>query len=137
MKDHYGIMVSIGVWPVFFSLVYSEKVHPRLRGRIGARRSTRWSQSTCGPKTLDQVAFEGSRRIKDALAAIYAVALEEGCTSPDLPIYSNTTLADTPLTDIYHDNLQVLSQIRQIYDPDNVMGRSGGFIIPLPGGTGL
>lgn len=134
MKDHYGIMVSIGVWPFLpgiFEKSPSKAAWPH-RGKAfyPVVAEYMWAKNT------------GSsgfwiKEIKDALAAIYAVALEEGCTSPDLPIYSNTTLADTPLTDIYHDNLQVLSQIRQIYDPDNVMGRSGGFIIPLPGGTGL
>jgi hypothetical protein len=134
MKDHYGIMVSIGVWPFLpdiFDKSPSKAAWPH-RGKAfyPVVAEYMWAKNT------------GSsgfwiKEIKDALATIYAVALEEGCTSPDLPIYSNTTLADTPLTDIYHDNLQVLSQIRQIYDPDNVMGRSGGFIIPLPGGTGL
>ncbi|TFK45059.1 hypothetical protein BDQ12DRAFT_731029 [Crucibulum laeve] len=71
-------------------------------------------------------------KMKKALNYIRNVALEEGCTTNDPPYYLNTSLEDVPVKGIYRDNLAKLSAIRAKYDPEDVMGNTGGFKIPLP-----
>jgi hypothetical protein len=73
--------------------------------------------------------------MKRALTEIRKVALEEGCTTRNAPVYGNTSLEDTPVKDIYRGNLKNLSAIRAMYDPNNVMGNAGGFRIPLSGAS--
>ena len=74
-------------------------------------------------------------RMKEALGRIRQNALDEGCTTRDAPVYCNTTLeAATTPDQIYRGNLAKLSTLRKRYDPDNVLGRTGGFRIPLASG---
>jgi hypothetical protein len=71
-------------------------------------------------------------QMKTALRHIHEIALQEECTTDDAPVYCNTTLKDvTSLKQIYRHNLDDLSALRTKYDPDNVMGKTGGFRIPL------
>jgi Berberine and berberine like len=67
--------------------------------------------------------------IKKALEKLHDVALEEGCTTNDLPIYLNITLESTSAQEIYGVNYDELKDIRSKYDPTNVMGQAAGFII--------
>lgn len=69
--------------------------------------------------------------MKQILQSIQKVAEAEGCTNDKLPKYCNTSLADTPVQDIYKEHLPKLIAIRAKYDPNNMMGRTGGFRIPL------
>jgi len=73
------------------------------------------------------------REMNKALRSIYHVALSEGCMTMDFPYYSNTSLEDVPVERIYLGNLERLSKVRAKYDPDDVMGMTGGYRIPLPG----
>lgn len=71
-------------------------------------------------------------QMKTALRHIHEIALQEKCTTDDAPVYCNTTLEDvTSLKQIYRHNLADLSALRTKYDPNNVMGRTGGFRIPF------
>ena len=70
--------------------------------------------------------------MKRALAAIHAVALQQGATRTNFPIYMNTTLDTTPVADIYRSNLKTLSSARAKYDPYKVMDLAAGFRIPYP-----
>ncbi|KAJ7107905.1 hypothetical protein C8R44DRAFT_885296 [Mycena epipterygia] len=73
-------------------------------------------------------------QMKTALDHIHRIALQEGCTTPNAPVYCNTTLEDVTKPqqiDIYRDNLTRLSALRRKYDPHKVMDRTGGFRIPL------
>ena len=69
------------------------------------------------------------REIKTALEKLHEVALEEGCTTNDLPIYLNIALESTSAQAIYGVNYDELKDIRDKYDPRNVMGKAAGFII--------
>jgi hypothetical protein len=71
-------------------------------------------------------------QMKTALRHIHEIALQEKCTTDDAPAYCNTTLEEvTTPSQIYRHNLDDLSALRTKYDPNNVMGRTGGFRIPL------
>jgi len=127
MKLNKGRMVSIEVWPFLPTIFHcspsagwphdGEAFFPLVAQFL-------WDE-----KSSDTYWIDAMNRV---LANLSKVAIEQGCTIPNAPIYSNTTLDGTPLTDIYRNNLPKLSKIRKQYDPEDVMGRSGGFIIPLP-----
>ena len=67
--------------------------------------------------------------IKKSLDALHDVALQEKCTTNDLPHYLNISLESTSVKDIYGVNYNELKDIRKKYDPENVMGQAAGFII--------
>lgn len=68
-------------------------------------------------------------QLREITKLVQAAALDEGCTTRGTPIYYNLTLDGTPVKDIYRDNLTELEQFRKAVDPENVMGRTGGFRI--------
>ncbi|KAF8813148.1 FAD-binding domain-containing protein [Phlegmacium glaucopus] len=71
-------------------------------------------------------------KMKTVLSNIRAKAIECKCTTADAPVYSNMALVDfTKAEDIYGEGLKELGRIRKCYDPSDVMGRVGGFRIPL------
>ena len=71
-------------------------------------------------------------QMKTALSRIHDIAIQENCTTNLAPVYCNTALKDvTSLEQIYRHNLNDLSALRTKYDPVNVMGKTGGFRIPL------
>jgi len=55
------------------------------------------------------------------------VAREQGRYLDDMPMYNNYAAHDTPLENIYGDNLPVLREIAKKYDPKRVMTLAGGF----------
>ncbi|KAH7920995.1 FAD-binding domain-containing protein [Leucogyrophana mollusca] len=69
------------------------------------------------------------KHMKDAIKRIHDVAIAQGCSKADAPIYCNITLEDTPVSDIYRGNLERLKSIRAMYDPGRVMDLAGGFKI--------
>lgn len=57
-----------------------------------------------------------------------AIAEAEGSlTDKPLALYGNYVDANTPLCDIYGDNLPYLQALKTKIDPNNVMGLAGGF----------
>ncbi|KAI9430139.1 FAD-binding domain-containing protein [Lactarius psammicola] len=60
-------------------------------------------------------------------AAINAVALADGQNVSHAAVYVNYALFDTPLEDIYGQNVPRLRNIRAAIDPEDVMGLAGGF----------
>lgn len=70
-------------------------------------------------------------QLKGALDRIQQVALQQGCATRGAPVYSNTSVADfTTPHQIYQTHLADLSILRGIYDPYDVMKRTGGYRIP-------
>lgn len=127
MKLNKGRMVSIEVWPFLPTIFHCSP--PAGWPHDGKAFFPLVAQFLWDEKSSDTYWIDAMNRV---LTNLSKVASEQGCTIPNAPIYSNTTLGGTPLADIYRDNLPMLSQIRKKYDPQDVMGRSGGFIIPLP-----
>ncbi|VDB99545.1 unnamed protein product [Peniophora sp. CBMAI 1063] len=65
--------------------------------------------------------------MKDVVANVTALAVEEGQNVDGVALYANYALADTTLEAIYGENVERLKAIHADVDPENVMGLSGGF----------
>lgn len=55
------------------------------------------------------------------------VAIAEGQNLTGSAMYPNYAIYDTPLEDMYGDNVAVLKALKATVDPKNVMGMAGGF----------
>ncbi|KAI9441861.1 hypothetical protein H4582DRAFT_1849534 [Lactarius indigo] len=128
MERYKGRMVVADIWP-FVSTMFDQSIPsawPHKRGEPNGPLLVyfMWEGKENDGKWIDQM--------KTTLDRIRRIALQEGCTTPSAPVYCNTTLEDvTTPEQIYRDNLDDLSALRNRYDPDNVMGRTGGFRIPF------
>lgn len=71
--------------------------------------------------------------LTETLERLRQVALKEGVTKDDVPYYWNTSLEPEYITveQIYRGNLDRLKKLRAKYDPNDVMGLTGGFRIPI------
>lgn len=127
LKEYEGKTAVIDIWPFLPSMfdTSTSAAWPHEKGRPN------------GP-LLACFQWEGENNdsfwigmMKQILQSIQKVAEAEGCTTDKLPKYCNTSLADTPVQDIYKEHLSTLIAIRAKYDPKNLMGRTGGFRIPL------
>ena len=66
--------------------------------------------------------------VEESVNRLSAVAEAEGLLSNDpLALYGNYVDANTPLSDIYGDNLPSLQALKVKIDPKNIMGLAGGF----------
>lgn len=132
MERYKGRMVVAEIWP-FLSTIFKES------------EASAWPhepEKPTGP-ILVYFMWEGKEndkvwidQMKTALNHIHRIALLGECTTDGTPAYCNTSLEDVTIpqqiAQIYRGNLDQLSKLRKIYDPDNVMGRTGGFRIPHP-----
>jgi hypothetical protein len=124
---HNGNRVTFEIWPfhkdAFHGIKPSDSAWPHEEGKVS------------GP-LVGWFEWEGERNdkfwldeINAALKTLHDVALKEGCTTKDLPIYLNITLEKTLPKDIYGVNYEGLKAVRKKYDPTNVMKQAAGFII--------
>ncbi|KAH9071148.1 FAD dependent oxidoreductase [Lactarius deliciosus] len=74
--------------------------------------------------SIDGIVASALRKEK---ATIHAIALAEGQNVSQAAVYVNYALFDTPLKDIYGQNVPRLRKIRAAIDPGDVMGLAGGF----------
>lgn len=127
MRDNQGKTADIGIWPFLPSMFDNST-------------PAAWPHKKGQPNGPLHICFQWEGENNDTywiglmmqiLQSIQKVAKLEGCTNDELPSYCNFSLADTPVEDIYKNNLSQLKIIRTKYDPNDVMGRSGGFRIPL------
>ena len=102
MADHNGRMVVTEIWP-FLPTMFDQSVDSAWPHRRGEPN---------GPLVV-YFMWEGSKndgvwvdQMKEALACVRQVALEEGCTTNNVPVYCNTTLdVITTPKQIYRDHL--------------------------------
>ncbi|KAH9924785.1 uncharacterized protein B0H18DRAFT_1119801 [Fomitopsis serialis] len=128
LSDRRGKLVLIDVWPFLPSIFDNSPggaAWPHKKGEpLGPLLAYfLWEKEEDDTFWVD--------KMKAALDNILKVALAEGCTTETAPYYSNTSLGGTPVADIYRDHLKELSKARAKYDPNDVMGQTGGFKIPL------
>ena len=65
---------------------------------------------------------------EESVKRLSVVAKAEGLLLTDPPaLYGNYVDANTPLVDIYGENLPILQALQAKIDPNNVMGLAGGF----------
>ncbi|KAH9054943.1 FAD-binding domain-containing protein [Lactarius vividus] len=76
--------------------------------------------------SLDDTVSKGLRSFSDTVTA---AAVADGQNVSHAAVYPNYALFDTPLEEIYGENLPRLHRIKKVVDPKDVMGLSGGFKI--------
>jgi hypothetical protein len=65
---------------------------------------------------------------RESVNRLAVVAKAEGLLLTDPPaLYGNYVDAETPLVDIYGENLPILQALQAKIDPNNIMGLAGGF----------
>ena len=65
---------------------------------------------------------------RESVNRLSVVAKAEGLLLTDPPaLYGNYADTETPLVDIYGENLPILQALQAKIDPDNIMGLAGGF----------
>ncbi|KAH9054241.1 FAD-binding domain-containing protein, partial [Lactarius vividus] len=74
--------------------------------------------------TLDKTIFRAQRESANSLRA---AALKDEQDVERAAVYPNYALFDTPLKDMYGQNLPRLHKLRRAVDPNDVMGLAGGF----------
>lgn len=65
--------------------------------------------------------------VRQSTKQLAMFAQGEGQDISHLPLYGNYAIFGTPLERIYGGNVERLKRIKQQYDPDNVMGLTGGW----------
>ena len=65
---------------------------------------------------------------RESVAALVEAEIKhDGQDVANEATYPNYALFGTPLEDMYGDNLERLREIRKMYDPQDVMGLTGGW----------
>lgn len=68
--------------------------------------------------------------MKQSIATLKQVAIEEGIYSESFTSYPNYAISGTTAEELYGEaNAERLREIRDIYDPEKVMDLAGGFEI--------
>ena len=66
--------------------------------------------------------------ITESAARLRSLVVEErGALYENSPRYDNYAIYNTPLADIYGENLPVLEKLKNKYDPKGVMNLTGGW----------
>ncbi len=65
--------------------------------------------------------------IRESTDILRAAALADGQDVEHAVVYPNYALFDTPLEDMYGQNVARLRALRRAVDPEDVMGLAGGF----------
>jgi len=127
MKDNQGVRVSFEIWPfhknAFNGVKRGDSAWPHEKGQVFGPLVGwfEWSGRDNDKFWLDKIAA--------SLEKLRKVALEEKCTTEDLPMYLNIALEDTSVKTIYRDHYEKLKRIRHECDPNDVMGLAAGFVI--------
>ena len=99
----------------------SESAHPpdRSHALFPSNLAIQWSNSS-----LDEIMALALRNIS---STIHTTALRDGQNVSNAAVYVNYALFGTPLKDMYGENVERLHKIREVYDPEDVMGLAGGW----------
>jgi len=107
--------------PTLFSHNTSDSAYPpsRAQGLLPLNLYYAWSDPL-SDATMQQA-------IRNSAALLKSQAIADGQDVANAAMYGNYAIFDTPLEDIYGDNLPRLRSIKAEYDPTNVMGLAGGY----------
>jgi hypothetical protein len=133
MPRNGGVRILIDAWP-FVSTMFNQSTpaawpHPSVDPKTNKKKppvSFILAWYTWENEKNDNIWINEMKR---ALGKIQKKADVEGCTISQPPVYLNASLLDTPVSDIYRENLSNLRQLRKKYDPNDIMKNAGGFII--------
>jgi len=78
-----------------------------------------WANASIDETILDM--------LRDGAKTIRGIALADGQDVSHGPLYVNYALFDTPLEDMYGENVARLRKIKAEIDPEKVMDLAGGF----------
>ncbi|KAL5514286.1 hypothetical protein ACEPAG_2374 [Sanghuangporus baumii] len=125
------MLVSISPEPFFSSFAHSRGgayPHPPDRQVNPSSASIAWKEDPGTPLT-DKIARQAHfvSELRNFTSLIQAKAIEEGQSLLDDILYPNYALTDSPLELVYGENVPRLRNIAAHYDPENVMGLTGGF----------
>ena len=125
--SHKGFQIYVDIWP-FVSTIFDKSppsAWPHTKG------------NPSGPLVIN-FKWEGQENdqfwlpaIENFTAGLLRLAVDQGCTTSDAAQYYNLSLDNVTAFDIYRGNMTQLQGLRRKYDPQNIMGRTGGFRIPL------
>lgn len=65
--------------------------------------------------------------MEESASRLSAIAQTEGLLADPSALYGNYVDANTPLVEIYGENLPKLQSLKAEIDPNNIMGLAGGF----------
>jgi len=124
-----AVFISYNVEP----FLYDHLEHNTLPSAFPPKAS-RTSSRAMSPMNI-WFEWEGPEHDQDHYDAVMAstrhlkelVAQEQGRYLDDMPMYNNYAAHDTPLENIYGDNLPALRETAKKYDPKRVMTLAGGF----------
>ena len=68
-----------------------------------------------------------ARAIRKGADSLRTAALKDGQDVEHAAVYPNYALFDTPLEEMYGQNVPRLRAVRRAIDPEDVMGLAGGF----------
>ena len=68
-----------------------------------------------------------ARAIRESADSLRAAALKDGQDVEHAAVYPTYALFDTPLEEMYGQNVPRLRAVRRAIDPEDVMGLAGGF----------
>ena len=71
--------------------------------------------------------YEITPAIRQSADALRAAAVKDGQDVEHAAVYPNFALFDTPLADMYGQNLPRLQALARTFDQNNVMSLAGGF----------
>jgi len=127
MLENQGIRVSLEIWPfhkdAFKGVKREDSAWPHEEGKVFGPLVGFFEWSG---KDKDEYWLG---KITESLEKLRQVALEQECTTEDLPVYLNIALENTPVKAIYRDRYEQLERLRHECDPNNVMGSAAGFVI--------
>ena len=124
MANQSAVTISYAVEP-FLPSIFSHNTVPtaypptRSQGLLPLNLYFEWTDP------LSDQAFQ--QAIRESVAFIKAEALAAGQDIENAPLYGNNAIFDTPLKDIYGNNVPRLRRIKERYDPRDVMGLAGGY----------
>jgi len=129
MEKHGGTRTGIGMWPF-------------TKAMFDRATESAWPHEKDKPNCPIIVYFtwEGKEHDKywtgtmeSTLKKLRDKVHSEREQSKALPYFISTAFAEaTSVEDLYGAHLEKLKQLRKEYDPNDVMGLTGGFKIPLP-----